>query len=413
MVRNVGAGAACLMAALHAASSPAQVGRPSAERTPGNVEVSVGGPADPLTLEVSYVADTFTSVVGGRRRGTRYIDNVDIIASADLDYVVGIPRTVATIHAFHNNGKSFSGSVVGDAQVISSIEAGYPVTRLHEAWVEHRGEQDRWSIKLGLYDINSEFDSLETSLLFIHSAHGMGTDISQSGRSGPSTFPSTSLALRGEVRVNDRLSVRAAILDGVPNDPARPRRTLIRFGPREGALVIGEADAAFGSMRVIAGGWRYSAASDNRYDSAVGAAIVRQSHSAGAYVRGEAQLSGTAERGMRGFARFGVADGRANQFDRFASAGLVWRGLVRARPDDATGIAVAFASAGSASERLAQESIGTADPGEVVFELTHRIKLTDWLSLQPDVQYIVHPGLDPDLKDAVAVGFRLSASLGL
>jgi porin len=136
-------------------------------------------------------------------------------------------------------------------------------------------------------------------------------------------------------------------------------------------------------------------------------------HSDGAYVRGEAQLSGTAERGTRGFARIGVADGQANPFSGFVSGGLVWRGLMRQRPQDETGIMFAYALAGSATRRLSRDAIGVADRGELVFEFTHRIKLADWISIQPDVQYVVNPGLDPALKNALAVGFRLSTSLGL
>ena len=405
--------AVVLAAAISAASVAGPVVAPTPERTPANVEAPVGNASDPLKVEVAYAADIWSSVAGGRRRGSRYIDNLDIIVSADLDRLAGIPRTVVTAQVFHNNGTSFSGSVVGDAQVISGIETGIRITRLHVAWVEHRGIDDRWSIKFGLYDINSEFDALETSLLFLHSAHGLGTDISQSGLNGPSTFPNTSLGFRGQLRVNDRLSVRAAVLDGVPNDPARPRRMLIDLSAREGALMIAEADAELGNVRLLAGGWRYTSRSHNRFDAGVGAAVPRDAHSAGAYLRGEAQLSGTAERGVRGFARLGLADERTNQFGGFMSAGFTGRGLIRTRPDDETGFAIAYALAGSAARRHSRETIGVANRGELVFEITHRIKLTEWLSVQPDMQYVVNPGLDPSLRDAVALGLRVSASLAL
>lgn len=405
--------AVVLAAALALTDQAAPKVPPPPERTAANVEAEMGNAADPLTLEIAYTADILSSVSGGRRRGTRYVDNLDVIASADLDALAGIPRTTATIHAFHNNGGSFSGSLVGDAQVISGIETGTRITRLYQAWIEHRGKGDRWSLKLGLYDINSEFDVLAASLLFVHSAHGMGTDFAQSGRNGPSTYPSTSLGIRGEWRVSDRLRVRAAILDGTPNDPDRPRRMRIRLGNGEGALAIAEADATFGAVRLIAGGWGYTAATRNRFDAESGAPVVRRAHSKGAYVRGEAQLAGTEERGLRGFFRLGVADGRVNPFSSFYSGGFTWRGLIAARPGDETGVALAYAAASGTSRRLSRAAIGEADRGEMVLELTHRIKLTDWLSAQPDMQYVVNPGLDPSLKNALAIGARLTANLAL
>ena len=47
-----------------------------------------------------------------------------------------------------------------------------------------------------------------------------------------------------------------------------------------------------------------------------------------------------------------------------------------------------------------------ADRWEVTFELTYRVRVLPFLSLQPDVQYVANPGGDPDLDDALVVGLR-------
>lgn len=77
--------------------------------------------------------------------------------------------------------------------MISNIETGVRATRLYEAWLE-TGLGERGSLRAGLYDLTSEFDVLETANLFIHSAHGIGSDIGLSGLNGPSIFPVTSRA---------------------------------------------------------------------------------------------------------------------------------------------------------------------------------------------------------------------------
>lgn len=51
-------------------------------------------------------------------------------------------------------------------------------------------------MRIGLYDLNSEFDALDDAGLFINSAFGVGTDIGLTGVNGPSIFPVTSLAVR-------------------------------------------------------------------------------------------------------------------------------------------------------------------------------------------------------------------------
>lgn len=44
---------------------------------------------------------------------------------------------------------------------------------------------------------------------------------------------------------------------------------------------------------------------------------------------------------------------------------------------------------------------------ETVFELTYIPWISDQLSLQPDVQYIVHPNTDPALENALNLLLRL------
>jgi porin len=34
------------------------------------------------------------------------------------------------------------------------------------------------------------------------------------------------------------------------------------------------------------------------------------------------------------------------------------------------------------------------------------VRVTEWLTVQPDVQYVVNPGTDPALDDALVVGLR-------
>ncbi|KQM41447.1 hypothetical protein ASE59_04095 [Sphingomonas sp. Leaf10] len=406
--RRIGWAAALASASIPAAS--AQVAAPSVERAPGNVELPTVERRDPLVIQLAYTGDLLSAVAGGANRGSRWIHNVSGIATADLDQLAGVPRTTALVHGFYNNGGSFSGGVVGDAQVVSSIEAGMPLFRLLEAWVEHGGADGRWSAKLGLYDINSEFDALQTSLLLVNSAFGMGSDLGSSGRNGPSTFPSTGLALRGQVRLARALTLRAAVADGVPNDPAFPRRLNVGLSSGDGALVIGEGDVELGNLRVLAGAWGYTARIDDRFDAGIAAATKRRVASNGVYLRGEAQLVGDRDRGVRAFVRLGAASGRANIFDRFVSGGIVGHGLVPGRPADDSGIAIAWAGASGASRDLAFARYGDTSEAETAIELTHRVAVTDWLGVQPHVQYVVDPGLDPTLDDALILGIRLTAA---
>ena len=194
-----------------------------------------------ISLDIVYTGEVGGVASGGLKRGARYLDNLDIAAEADLAQLAGLKRTTAFLYGLYNNGRSLS-NLAGDAQVNSNIETGVKVFRLYEAWINHQFG-DGASLKIGLYDLNSEFDALEASGLFISSAHGIGTDISQSGLNGPSIFPVTSLAARFDIAPADGWKVRAAVLDGVPGNPNRPKRTAIKLGDGDGALIVGEVEA--------------------------------------------------------------------------------------------------------------------------------------------------------------------------
>jgi len=298
----------------------------------------------------------------------------------------------------YNNGTRFSETLVGDAQTASNIDSGVRALRVYEAWLE-MGDPDRLSVRAGLYDLNSEFDSIESAHLFTNSAHGIGTDIGQTGRNGPSIFPVTSLAIRLSAALSPRWIVRLALLDGVPGDPAHPAATVIALRARDGFLAVAEAERRFPGGKLLVGAWGYSA----RF-TALDRPDVEGRGNRGVYVRGEARLIGDHRRGVTAFFRLGTAAGRYNRFSRFASAGVVAKGWLGGE----TGLAIAHAESSDAAHRGAPDVRG----GETAIELTHRHALTGWLSVQPDLQYVLRPGADAALGNAVVLGLRLVATLG-
>ena len=44
---------------------------------------------------------------------------------------------------------------------------------------------------------------------------------------------------------------------------------------------------------------------------------------------------------------------------------------------------------------------------ELMFELTYLIQMKRWLKIQPDIQWIVHPGGNTDTPDALVLGMQM------
>jgi carbohydrate-selective porin OprB len=103
-----------------------------------------------------------------------------------------------------------SEDLVGDLLTVSNIDAE-PGTRVLEAWVDVPVAA-RWSLRLGKYDLNTEFDAIAAARLFLSSSQGVGPELSQSGAEGPSIYPRTAFGLRVEHRADvDRIGQYAGL----------------------------------------------------------------------------------------------------------------------------------------------------------------------------------------------------------
>ena len=106
------------------------------------------------------------------------------------------------------------------------------------------------------------------------------------------------------------------------------------------------------------------------------------------------------------FARYGIADQRFNQFRAFMGVGVTWRGAVTGSDRDVMGLAVAWAQTGD-SWRVANNSRAN----ETNIEFTWQLQLSNTVSIQPDIQYIISPGANPALGNALVVGMRAVITL--
>jgi porin len=355
-----------------------------------------------VTMSAVYTGEVRSNVAGGVERGTRYLDNLDLQIAIDAARLLGWRGARMFAYGIYNNGVSIS-KLVGDVQAVSNIETRVRAARLFEAWVEQDVGRSG-SVKAGLYNLNSEFDTTQSGGLFLTSSHGIGADIAQTGRNGPSIFPVTSLAVRGEMKLADHWLGRVAVLDGVPGDPNNPRRTAVSLSGRDGALVIGEINYLAGGTKAAIGVWGYTA----RFDPLLASADAGRGNK-GAYVFAEHRLTGVRTddaAGLAGWLRFGIADTRYNPIARYLGGGLVYTGLAPGRNDDQVGVSFASADFGDRYRR-SRAATGGADDREVVIEAVYNAVILPWLSVQPDVQYVVNPGGDPRLADAIVVGVRV------
>jgi porin len=359
-------------------------------------------PASVLNLEAAYTGERWQNLRGGVERGGTYLDNLDLVAILDGERAFGAAGTTVSLAALYNNRTTFS-DLVRDLQTVSSIDTDGSL-RLYEAWVERVFAAA--AVKAGLMDLNAEFDVNEIGSLFINSSHGIGPELSQVGENGPSIFPITGLGVRMQFDLPGRSQLRLGVFEGTPGDPDRPRRTAIELQDGEGMLLIGEITYRAGTAgRIAFGSWQHA-----RRLPMIAAPEQMKRHHIGAYALIEGNVASTDNHAFSGFARIGVADEDVFQISRYYGAGLVVSGplLWSARHEEQLGIAIGVVSNGRSHLRMQQSAGATLERRETAVELTYRIQLTPQLALHPDIQYIVNPGTDPALRNALAAGVRFT-----
>lgn len=372
-----------------------------------------------VTLGIAYTGDVVGIAAGGVHRRTEYLMDWDLTLTVDSEPLFGWRGGRLFLYGLGLWSTGSPSENAGDIQALDNIDAPNQ-WKLYEAWLQQEMLDGRFSLLAGVYDVNGEFDVLETATLFVNSSFGIGKDFSQSGENGPSIFPATALGLRLDAHPVANGYARIAVLDGAPGgaEDSRMDPDFFAFSSDDGVLCVAEvgylAGADEGSedpySKIALGGWFYSAEVDRIASAAADGTGDRRSGNHGMYLLGERVVyrePRAPQRGLTAFVRLGFADSEVNAVGGYAGGGAVYTGPFPARPQDRLGLGVAAAMAGHDFEQASEAAGVPVDGAEVAIELTYQMPLTPWLSLQPDLQYIVNPGFADAVRDALALGIRV------
>lgn len=387
-----------------------------------------------LALEAGFRADHLHNR-GGTTNGSQTVSHLDLKLRADLERLLGWSHTVGYLNTVTDGGTGINARRSGSLMGVSNIEVPLPTTRLFHAWLQKGFLDDRLSVLVGIYPIDSEFFAMDSAATLLHPAYGTPADLALTDT--PSVFNNAAFGFRAKWFSADReLYAMGALMDGIPNDPARPKATAIRFARGDGAFVIGEigwmpletahtfepVDPARvrqspelvahekyeGISKYAFGLWRYGNRVADQFDvDADGIALQRRAQ--GGYLLAERTLwsLGGAGRDLTAFGRYSFSSGHATAIDRMWNLGLRLRGPFASRPDDS--IALGWIRSRLASKwRAAQAAAGTTTvAAEEAFEITWRAAVTPWLALQPNLQHVRHPGGVATARNATLIGARI------
>jgi porin len=390
-------------------------------------------------FEFFYLGTVPNNLAGGLKTGTLYQGMV--LATADLDSEKLLSYSGGKFHVsglWLHGAEGFSANYAGDLNRVNLADLD-KFFRLGELWYRQAFFQDKFSVKVGELAIDSDFlnpeyytgggrFSLLNQTFFFPTLPFNVFDAPGFPRTGHG-LPSTPLATPGAVvrwSPTEKIYLQGGIYSGTPD--RTDSGTRFRLSQSEGALNYlelgwrrnpGTNNAGLGGTYKL-GAYYHTSHFADAYDGvfyAAGLAPDTRQHSGtyGVYFVAEQELflehdkMDTTQQGLVGFVRAMGAPSNRSLTQLELDGGLVYRGLIPTRDWDTLSLAVSYLEF-SDDIRRAQQDINALAPGsfspvdyEGVIELSYKVQVTAWWTIQPSVQHVFHPSGSAARPNATAL----------
>jgi len=331
---------------------------------------------------------------------------------------------------------------VGSIADPSNIDA-LPTTRLFTAWFE-QSFGEHLAVRIGQLADDDEFIISPTAGGLINGTFGWAGILAANMTSGGPAYPLATPGVRLKVSALENLTLlaavspairrpqlqrRAAAMQQIRHDLQLRRRLAV---DGRGAIRHQSGQGREGLAGVYKLGVWYATANfaDQHFGLNGGGAVVSLADPAAAVAqpRGNWGIYGVADqmvwRGANSslnlFLRAGASPSDRNLLSFYIDGGAGLKGPLPGRADDVLTFGFAYAKISPEAAALDRDMLAFAGPPfpirdyEMVFELSYQAQLAPWWIVQPDLQWIVHPGgnmSDPNnpavtVANAFVVGIR-------
>lgn len=395
-----------------------------------------------ITGGVNYIGEVLGNASGGVKRGAIYEGRLELYGDIDFDKLAGWKGLTFHANAYQIHGQGLTTNNVQNLFPVSYIEAT-PATRLFEAWFEQQIIADKLSVRFGQLAADSEFVTSDTAAQFINGTFGWPTSFATSLPSGGPAYPLATPGVRVMFAPTSATTIRAAVFNGDPagphcnGDPQRCNDNGVDFRLRDAPFAIAEAQFKYNQDKgssalpgvVKVGGWKhFGAFNDQRFD-ATGLSLANGLNDPRRH-RGNTALYAMIDqhiltvgtgRLVHAFARITASPDDRNSVDLYLDGGLKFAGFVSGRPDDTFGAAIAYARISDAARGLDRDNVALGNQSivrnyEAMIELSYTAQIVPGWTVQPDFQYIWHPGAHVDdgtgkpIADAAVLGLRTTVN---
>lgn len=354
-----------------------------------------------FTIKSSLILDDTWTLHGGKHR-TR--------AVGDYEYLFDLSLKVESRPLFHYSGgtlfidfQSHHGKDpskdAGTFVFVDVIEAR-PFNELYALWYKQASRDNKFWILAGKSDAYDNFLDAAHDLLFMNSGYQTIPTVLFLP-----TYPDPAMSVIGSATFPYGISLTTGVFDGSLADGVETGKLGV-FGHffhnlPEHAFLIGELDVVWNPSdykgRLGIGGWKHTA-EFTKFDGG------KKKGAAGPYATLDQIIYKTKEQEGAVFFLFGSANPSISAAHYYFGTGLTWQGATSGRPQDTIGIGMSRVNFSHAPGTDFTES------NETSYEAFYVWQFAAWGFLEPDFQYIVHPG-GQGLPNASVFTLRLEFNL--
>ncbi|MBN8766648.1 MAG: carbohydrate porin [Thiobacillus sp.] len=379
---------------------------------------------DGIILRAHWTTESAGNVSGGHYQTARYTQQLDFGADFDLDKLWGVPNAKIQFTVTDRRGRSLSNDALGNQFSVQELYGAGQNFRLAELNWQQDFLDHRIFLQLGWSPLGDDFARLPA---FCNFQNGIicGHANAMTTNSGAHNFPTAQWGGHVKWHATPNFYVNAgAYLD---NEKAgnRDQGWNLSFKHR-GVFVPVElgwssgrgagqlpGDLKFGAYYNTAGTPDVYTDVNGQPAGLTGTGFLQRNGRSGGYVIADHMVyreGPDTKRGLTLGAMAGVGDAATARFRYFWVIGGHYQGTFAGRDNDVISFMVA---SGRTNSRVTQyqRDLDSVVPGSVgiqsyesVAEIDYGAKLTPWLTLRPNLQYVIRPGGTGAIPDALVIG---------
>ena len=377
-----------------------------------------------ITYGLIYTGEALRNESGGVRRGGLYQGKLEAFTAIDFGKFAGWQGLSFFGNAFQIHRTSgMRGEHFNSLITISNIEA-IPSTRLSELWLEQKFFDDRFGFRIGQLAADTEFFVSDYSRMFLSS--DWPTITGANLPSGGPAYPLATPGVRWRFDPNKNWSALLAVFNGDPGEQGTVNTTGTNFRINDPPLLMGEVqyrrnqgkdDSGLAGIYRLGGWHHFGEFHDHRFGTDGLSLAAASSNGIARRIRGNSGIYGVIDQqiyrpagggpdsGVGIFSRIAASPSDSSHINFFLDAGIVFSGMIPSRPDDKFGASFIYANISDRARAFDRDVIthsGNEMPVrnyETTFELSYQAQIVPGWTLQPNFQYVIHPGghiSDPD-----------------